>query len=540
MRLPFFHQLAIFIFMMLFALAACNRLPTDDAAATLRPTAAVEPTSQIDETQQTAAEFVQPANTVQASPATQPLSVFDEELQFPFKQTGTLAIDEPLTVTIPLAAAMRAYLLIATSTPISVTVIAPDEERSHPLIALTDEQLIATGLTPNPDTISAKVYQYPMTNPADGKWNIQLLAQHESDYGVFLAIESSIHLVTTPAGGTYHPGDPIVFQAILADGNAIIPGATMTGTLLLPDKTTMPLVFQDDGIHNNGVAVTQITAPDVNRLVTYQVRAVKDNLIRVAEEGFTIAGQTAIFQKVVGEIPVDTNGNGLYDELNLQVLLDIQQAGDYTIQGILTDASGNPTWSDDFSTFATGVPLPTGMQTITLSFLGKTLRDYAIDGPYVLEKLKISYMEPSAYTSVPIDSAEQLYTTAAYRAAQFEGALLQVLSSEEAAVDEDGDGLFERLTVSVTFDVLFPGEYSWFGILTSAPVIDAPTSGEGFLDSRTPAVFTFDGSAIRRMAHNGPYRLTNVYVTRKTGRVETLYFDDVHTTAAYEATEFAP
>jgi hypothetical protein len=56
------------------------------------------------------------------------------------------------------------------------------------------------------------------------------------------------------------------------------------------------------------------------------------------------------------------------------------------------------------------------------------------------------------------------------------------------------------------------------------------------LDSQTPAVFTFAGGQL--VGQDGPYTLTNVFITRLAETVETFYFDDVHRTAAYQASQF--
>ena len=202
------------------------------------------------------------------------------------------------------------------------------------------------------------------------------------------------------------------------------------------------------------------------------------------------------------------------------------------------DAHGNQLVSSAYATEA-GSPLASGVHSMTLSFDGKTLRDKGVDGPYVLDDVYIEQLDTGEYLPPIVSSADNVYTTAAYTARQFEGPPLAVAATAESAEDTNGNGLYDRLAISVTFDVLVPGDYRWMGILVDAEGnLIGDAAGEGRLDNQTPATFTFTGGRIANSQRNGPYRLTDVYVTTTGGNATTAYFYDVHTTSAYPYTQF--
>ncbi|MCE7979547.1 MAG: hypothetical protein DYG89_00025 [Caldilinea sp. CFX5] len=184
--------------------------------------------------------------------------------------------------------------------------------------------------------------------------------------------------------------------------------------------------------------------------------------------------------------------------------------------------------------------MPTGIQTITLTFDGKTLRDLGRDGPYTLSNFFILYNDTNFYSAFTVDMRQNLYTTTAYSHRQVEGYLLKLLHSSEEVTDPDGDGLYNRLIVKVQLDVLAPGPYAWTGQLVDQFNMNIGwVEGAGYLDSQTPMTFVYDGAVIHRKGLTGPYRLRNVAVHRTDGNPLNMHWDDVYTTAAYSANQFA-
>ena len=66
----------------------------------------------------------------------------------------------------------------------------------------------------------------------------------------------------------------------------------------------------------------------------------------------------------------------------------------------------------------------------------------------------------------------------------------------------------------------------------------ARANERGWLDSKTPAVFTFSAPQLRRTGRSGPYTLTEVFIVRETEPVDYVWFSDVHPTTPYRADAF--
>lgn len=176
---------------------------------------------------------------------------------------------------------------------------------------------------------------------------------------------------------------------------------------------------------------------------------------------------------------------------------------------------------------------------LTLNFYGKTLREKGIDGPYVLDRLKVQHHLDGFALPAEVASARSVYTTTAYTAAQFDGDALRILATGERAEDLTADGLYDSLSITATFDVLQPGVYEWHGVLVAANGAQvAQATGRGQLSGEQPAVFAFTGQSIRAAGLDGPYTLTDVFVTRLEAGIANFYFDDVHSTAPYLAVQF--
>lgn len=206
----------------------------------------------------------------------------------------------------------------------------------------------------------------------------------------------------------------------------------------------------------------------------------------------------------------------------------------------MTDAAGQRLDNSVYSSAEQGV-FAAGVQTVTLRFDGKTFRDAGVDGPYILDDLRFDYYAPNEAYAFNIDSRSHVYTTAAYLAQHFEGEALTLVAASDGAADLTGDGLYDHIDHGPAFDVLVPGNYDWSGLLINAAGARvASASGRGWLDAATPATFVFPGELLRRVTSNGPYTLTDLYITNLERRPETIFFVDMHTTPPYPQHPSAP
>lgn len=105
---------------------------------------------------------------------------------------------------------------------------------------------------------------------------------------------------------------------------------------------------------------------------------------------------------------VDFNGNGLYDQLqiNLQVATDV--SGFFTFTGSLTDRNGA-----NLGLYSSSRSLSVGTHTLTLTFNGRTIGENNVDGPYDLAFLMFGGGQSLV--------APRAFSTQAFLSSQFEG-----------------------------------------------------------------------------------------------------------------------
>lgn len=105
---------------------------------------------------------------------------------------------------------------------------------------------------------------------------------------------------------------------------------------------------------------------------------------------------------------VDVNGDGLYDQLMLQVGVQTAVSGAFTLHGVLADAAG-----EEIGWAQSSVNLAAGAQFIPLAFAGAEIGGRGVDGPYTLARLTLT--APDGQVIWAVDT----YRTFAYAAAQF-------------------------------------------------------------------------------------------------------------------------
>lgn len=224
---------------------------------------------------------------------------------------------------------------------------------------------------------------------------------------------------------------------------------------------------------------------------------------------------------------VDTDGDGLYNVLRINVSVDVTQAGTYNIDGTLYDAFFR--YID--SSFTT-VTLAVGVQTVPLDFAGWRIRQNGADGMYT------AFLSARDASFAFLDS--DTYITQTYQALQFDtppAALAPPHS--DTGIDSDGDGLYNAIGVNVSVNVDEAGTY-----LVSANLYDSTFSyGLGFASSSVDlgtglqtVPLEFSTIPMVASAVDGPYV---AWITLYTSDFDSLG-TDVHTTAAYTVSQFDP
>lgn len=161
-------------------------------------------------------------------------------------------------------------------------------------------------------------------------------------------------------------------------------------------------------------------------------RTILDQLVDVETREYDyddFDGPPASFNDIYSDYGVDTDGDGLYNTLIVNVGVSVQEAGIYEIRGDLYEGR----YSDSFHGMVT---LEEGEQTVALKFNGATIRRRTTDGPYHLTFLEIENEQGDE-----LDHRWDAYDTFAYSYEDFED--LKDVSAyipwAEVIVDEPND-----------------------------------------------------------------------------------------------------
>ncbi|GAB4534180.1 MAG: hypothetical protein Kow0063_17010 [Anaerolineae bacterium] len=238
---------------------------------------------------------------------------------------------------------------------------------------------------------------------------------------------------------------------------------------------------------------------------------------------------------------VDTDGDGLADALVVETDLDIARAGTYTAQAALYSGQeemvSQATWSGSGP-------------HVRLQFEG--LRDTV--GPYSLQHLHVrnaagevtdGISEPYALGDLPELSATPVTLGVAGVVPAEIGATFVITNGySDTRVDDDGDGLYDRLVINASVEVEAGEGNKWYrleGWLVDPnnDLVAWATGESQVLDEGVHALsLAFDGRIIRQHGVDGPYTLVALKAVRGTGYAVMDSVDVAYTTAAYSYESF--
>jgi hypothetical protein len=388
-------------------------------------------------------------------------------------------------------------------------------------------------------------YQYSINNPTAGTWQLHLNALSAADYSSNVAVKSGTKFSVKTNKYTYNYNELVTVEATLVNNTTPLLGSTINLLVTRPDNSTLNIILVDNGSNgdvtaNDGIYTTRFNSSTVTGHHRLSLSAVNGQINRLVETSIAVTAQTAQIQSVTSATPVDTNGNGLYDVFRLNLSLNVLTAGHFEVTGILVDTNGNPIASASYATLRDGTgPLSPGIQTIPLIFSGAAIRTRGVNGPYKLTNVLV---QDQNISSLQVDLAQNVYTTSAYQANQFEGDLLTLGNNSETPIDTNGNSLYDILRITLNINVLNPGTYQLNGRLIDPNGDEIAWGSASFIASSSGsylAQIEFDGKTIREHGVNGPYTLQDLSVANTTG-IGSKIFDKAYTTRAYNYIQFEP
>lgn len=380
-----------------------------------------------------------------------------------------------------------------------------------------------------------------------GEWTLKVQPTVVDDpsgkafYLAFAQQESSpIALEVEPPSPATVGANPLVLQARLTQNGAPMLGGTVTARLRLDDTNYLNVPLHDDGVGPDTAAGDGVYAGEFSQAIPRGTYTVAVDATGSAPKAFsrsaltiaTIAeGGATLDASAMTDEGIDTNGNGLFERLDVHVSVPSARTGRHVVVGTLRDAGGNV-----LATASVAADLVVGDNTVTLPFDGRTLFDRGVDGPYQITTLTLQ--EDVNGILATVDQKAGPFTTTAYLATAFEHDPVRPTGDgADEGIDANANGMFEQLHVSLDVVVDTGGAYQWSGELVGTDGrVASRASNTGFLtEGVNTLTFLFDGREIGNSGSEGPYQIRNLVVAGSGGAVLT---NASYSTAAYRTFQF--
>jgi len=459
--------------------------------------------------------------------------------------SGTVSQGQTQTQSIPVDnAGPGSFSLIYGTGNLDMVLVSPSGRLINPSVAQTDP---AIDFEASENLEGFKVEVYTFDTLEVGVWNVQVTGTQISNpsgkegylIGAWLQ-ESLVNLSAETDKGNYSVGDPIVVSATILDSNlnpvlkasasaavGIANGTVSNITLLdngvAPDKVANDGVYTGvfNGASQAGIYQLAVTAqgsqPPFSRGV-YLQRPVSTSISSFAT-GFSDQG-------------IDSNQNGLFDKLVVNVPVNTNKEANYLLIGELTAPNGVV-----LGRASTRAHLSAGVSVVQLGFDGKTIFQKGLDGPYTLDVIRLAE-ETGNGDALPLVELDNAYHTSAYSYRNFERAAIFIPGTgSDTGIDTNGNGQFDILEVRLNVDMLEANTYQWSARLADKNDKEISTvASSGFLNAGPGVItFSFDGSAIKQNGVDGPYKVTDFLIFGPTRSLVSL---DTYTTATYQVCQF--
>jgi hypothetical protein len=223
----------------------------------------------------------------------------------------------------------------------------------------------------------------------------------------------------------------------------------------------------------------------------------------------------------------DSNDNGKYEYLTIDVDLMVAQYGYYSVDCVLRDSEGTVIGqATEYGEYSEGqVNLEMLLSTFPIILNG-------VDGPYYLE---VTMYESNYWYNEVVDQVT--VTTSALSVADLETAVDVLEPCEDQATDSDENGFTNAITVTVPVQVNIEGNYEVFaGILDDYGSQIAATMVDVFLEvGNTEIELPIQILALSALGLSGPYNVQVMVADLSTYMVVD---GCTHVTAAYDVSTF--
>lgn len=285
------------------------------------------------------------------------------------------------------------------------------------------------------------VKYYSLENPEAGNWTATIEPGNKSaigmDYCIIAAAEHNGQSTSTdvyPAklNGLYRDSategiDGLIDYIALAVGVTVLsPGNYSAEAILNDTHSGKDISLRSASDLNIGMKFLYFYLFNISSPGPYKIEKLRlyDGLGRMIDTSNARYTTKAYDQKKIrqrsaelsgyySDHGVDTNSDGLFDLLTLDVGIDVAQPGEYSLMGMLYDSNGaQAAWSISHAN------LSPGSHIMHMDFDGKAINLHKFNGTYTLHQLVLSKGDSSG-GMVQKDAAIDKYVTGNYSYVQF-------------------------------------------------------------------------------------------------------------------------
>jgi hypothetical protein len=351
-------------------------------------------------------------------------------------------------------------------------------------------------------------------------------------------IDSHIGAALIATDPTLVLGSTAVLTAAIFDGSNPVAGATVAVKILPDSGPPVDLTLRDDGTAGDNAAGDGLYSGQFTPSTTgtYRASAVITgtsagiSFTRNAATLFAVIAQNSSLTGTFADQGIDDNGDGRFDRIAIDLQTNTTHAGTYRAFIHLKTANGQKLVRSNETN------LTAGPGNVRVNFEAAAFLQLGEDGPYNIELVELLFVDTAGAS--PSDSLADIGQTKAYLLSQFQRPLIALTGNiSDQGVDDNGNGKFDRLLVSVQIDVLTSGFYSWGYKLSDANAAEIDfASGRSFFNSGLNQLsVSFNGTKIGSHGVDGPYQLRDLLLQ---GPSTSLVVTDIGRTQPYRVTQF--
>lgn len=371
-----------------------------------------------------------------------------------------------------------------------------------------------------------------------------IVVRVDSDDGGYDTIESTVMSLSGPS--LWIP--TLVNTAFSTNGTGTLPikleiynvgdsnATNVSANIILPENVTATDVAWNIGNLTGGESASiytnvTFTKPEdfvISTSASYDANNSVSGLVYVN----VISNLSANFSDVYSDYGSDLNLDGIYEDLMIEVGLNVMDEGSCNVEGWLCDDNGTSISKAKNSSY-----LSTGNHSVILSFDGKSIYKHGMNGTFNLTNISLYGKDNTLIASIP-----NAYTTKPYNYSEFQPLVMLVGNYSDYGTDIDGNGLFENLTVDVGLILAKEGKCA-----ITASLVDSINEKEIARASNTTSLFAnqlqliqlnFNGDDIYNNTLNGTYYVRDVFVYHTADPTQSEYVYNAYTTSAYNYTDF--